>query len=317
MKGFHMNQKIFLTYEQQLDKLKNDKGLTIANPDYAVRTLQKISYYSLIGGYKSLFKAPASGKYLYGVTFEEIVYLYYFDEQLRTIFLKYILHIEKQMKSLISYYFCDKYGENQQEYLNISNFTVTRKNAKDINRLIASLNHAISLPSNYKYITHHATKYHNVPLWVTVNAITFGQVSKLYQYVTNDVQYKISQHFEHVTERQLHQFMRVLTSCRNVCAHGERLYSFSINETISDTALHKKLAIPQINGQYMSGKHDLFSVVIALRYLLDASDFKCFKAELRKCIKNVLKHCPHLTENQLYAQMGFPTNWEKITLYKK
>jgi abortive infection bacteriophage resistance protein len=312
-----MNSKIFLTYEQQLDKLKNDKGLTIANPDYAVRTLQKISYYSLIGGYKSLFKSPASGKYLYGVTFEEIVHLYYFDEQLRTIFLKYILHIERQMKSLISYYFCDKYGENQQEYLNISNFTVTRKNAKDINRLIASLNHAISLPSNYKYITHHATKYHNVPLWVAVNAITFGQVSKLYQYVTNDVQYKISQQFEHVTERQLHQFMRVLTSCRNVCAHGERLYSFSINETISDTALHKKLAIPQINGQYMLGKHDLFSVVIALRYLLDTPDFKCFKAELRKCIKNVLKHCPHLTENQLYAQMGFPTNWEKITLYKK
>jgi abortive infection bacteriophage resistance protein len=130
MKGFHMNPKIFLTYEQQLDKLKNDKGLTIANPDYAVRTLQKISYYSLIGGYKSLFKAPASGKYLYGVTFEEIVHLYYFDEQLRTIFLKYILHIEKQMKSLISYYFCDKYGENQQEYLNISNFTVTRKKCK-------------------------------------------------------------------------------------------------------------------------------------------------------------------------------------------
>jgi abortive infection bacteriophage resistance protein len=153
------------------------------------------------------------------------------------------------MKSLISYYFCDKYGENQQEYLNISNFTVTRKNAKDINRLIASLNHAISLPSNYKYITHHATKYHNVPLWVAVNAITFGQVSKLYQYV--------------------------------------------------------------------SGKHDLFSVVIALRYLLDASDFKCFKAELRKCIKTVLKDCPHLTEQQIYAQMGFPANWEKITRYKK
>jgi abortive infection bacteriophage resistance protein len=48
MNGFHMNQKIFLTYEQQLDKLKNDKGLTIANPDYAVRTLQKISNHNLL-----------------------------------------------------------------------------------------------------------------------------------------------------------------------------------------------------------------------------------------------------------------------------
>jgi hypothetical protein len=34
-----MNQKIFLTYGQQLDKLRNDKGLTIASPDYAVRTI--------------------------------------------------------------------------------------------------------------------------------------------------------------------------------------------------------------------------------------------------------------------------------------
>jgi abortive infection bacteriophage resistance protein len=81
-----MSQKIFLTYEQQLNKLQSDKGLTIADSDYAMHILQKISYYSLIGGYKSLFKAPVGGKYLYGVTFEEIVHLYYFDEHLRTIF---------------------------------------------------------------------------------------------------------------------------------------------------------------------------------------------------------------------------------------
>jgi hypothetical protein len=95
------------------------------------------------------------------------------------------------------------------------------------------------------------------------------------------------------------------------------LSQYSINETIADTDIHKKLSIPQTNGQYALGKHDLFSVVIALRYLLDASDFKCFKAELRGIIKNVLKDCPHLTEQKLYTQMGFPSNWEKITRYKK
>ena len=76
-----MAQK-FMTYEQQLNKLRVDKGLTIPDTDFARKTLEEISYYSLIGGYKGLFLHPASKKYKYGVTFDEIVAFYHFDEQL-------------------------------------------------------------------------------------------------------------------------------------------------------------------------------------------------------------------------------------------
>ena len=48
--------KTFLTYQQQLQILEHDKQLAIPNPDYAKQMLEEISYYSLIGGYKSLFK---------------------------------------------------------------------------------------------------------------------------------------------------------------------------------------------------------------------------------------------------------------------
>ena len=81
-----MAQK-FMTYEQQLNKLQADKGLTIPDADFARKTLEEISYYSLIGGYKDLFLHPASKKYKYGVTFDEIVAFYHFDEQLRSLFL--------------------------------------------------------------------------------------------------------------------------------------------------------------------------------------------------------------------------------------
>ena len=67
-----MNQKVFLTYEQQINKLQNEKYLIINDSEYATAILKKISYYSLISGYKQLFKAPATKKYIYGVTFEEI-----------------------------------------------------------------------------------------------------------------------------------------------------------------------------------------------------------------------------------------------------
>ncbi len=309
--------KTFFTYEQQLDKLQNEKDLIIPDMESAKMILEKISYYSLIGGYKQLFKHAPSQKYLHGVTFDELVAFYYFDEELRSLFMKYILHVERHIKSLLSYHFCEKYGEKEAEYLNINNYILTRRNSAQIHRLVHSMRKAIALPSQYTYITHHANTYGNVPLWVAANAFTFGQVSKMFQYITNDVQYKISQKFEHITERELHQFITVLARCRNVCAHGERLYSFRIHETIPDTLLHKKLQIPQRNGNYLYGKQDLFAVVIALRYLISNDDFKAFKSNLTKLINKVLKQCPHLTRKQLLKEMGFPENWASITRYRK
>lgn len=309
--------QFFSTYEQQLNKLIYGKRLSIPHKDFAIKTLEKLSYYSLIGGYKEPFMHVASGKYKHGVTFEEIVALYHFDEELRILFLKYILHVERHMKSLISYHFCEKYGENQQEYLNPCNYALTKKNNAEVNKLIHSIQKAISLPSRYSYITHHANKYDNVPLWVTMNTLTFGQTSKIYQYIPNDIQYKISQKFPHITERELHQFITVLARCRNICAHGERLFSFHIRETIPNTTIHKKLGIKQKNEQYIMGKQDLFSVVIALYYLIEKSEFKHFKYELSKLIAQVLKKCPHLSQQQFLEEMGFPENWAKITRYKK
>lgn len=40
-----MNQKVFLTYEQQINKLQNEKSLIINDSEYATAILKKISYY--------------------------------------------------------------------------------------------------------------------------------------------------------------------------------------------------------------------------------------------------------------------------------
>ena len=159
--------------------------------------------------------------------------------------------------------------------------------------------------------------YGNVPLWVATNALTFGQVSKMYQYSTSDIRTKVSINFATMSEVQLHQLIRILASCRNVCAHNERLYSFQVNEAIPDMVLHSKLQLPQKKGQYTLGKKDLFAVVIALRYLIDNQEFKQLKTELKRLIHSVLKNCPHISQELLFSKMGFPENWEKIVRYKK
>ena len=59
--------KNFLTYEQQLHILEYDKQLAIPNHEYATKKLEELSYYSLIGGYKSLFKHAPSNKYIHAL----------------------------------------------------------------------------------------------------------------------------------------------------------------------------------------------------------------------------------------------------------
>ena len=67
---------------------------------------------------------------------------------------------------------------------------------------------------------------------------------------------------------------------RNICAHGERLYSYKTKNAIPDFPIHDKLGIIKKGKQYECGKHDLFAVVIALRYLLPKDLIKKFKQEL-------------------------------------
>ena len=142
-------QKIFLNYDQQIEKLKNEKNLLINNEAYAKEILKQTSYYSLIGGYKDIFKNPTTKKYKDGTRFEDIVELYYFDELLRQLFLRYLIKVENGIKSQVSYYFTEKNGENQKEYLDTSNYNYAgKKNQRDIDRLIKILEGYVTKPAD-------------------------------------------------------------------------------------------------------------------------------------------------------------------------
>lgn len=309
--------KIFLTYDQQIEKLKNEKNLQINDIPYAKKILRQTSYYALIGGYKDIFKNSTTKKYKDGTRFEDIVELYYFDESLRQL-LRYLIKIENEIKSQVSYYFTEKHGETQKEYLDTANYNyVGKKNQRDINRLIQILSGYVTKPTDYQYINHAQNKYGNVPLWVLTNALTFGNISKMYMLLPQDIQIKVSKNYPCINERQMVSILSVLVKFRNVCAHGERLFTYKTTDSIPDLPLHKKLEIAQKGSQYINGKNDLFSVIIALRYLLNDYWYKEFIKALKTLIDRYLKKHDSISEQELYEKMGFPENWKKITRYRK
>ena len=309
--------KQFLSFEAQIHYLETDKNLRIPDHEYAKTMLKRIGYFSLIGGYKLPFKNPTTQKYQDGTRFEDIVALYHFDENLRELFLKYILKIERHIRALLSYHFTEKYGEQQSEYLNPANYAMSRKNADGINRLVSALGKLANHNSDYPYINHQRQAYGNVPLWVLFNGVTFGSLSKFYGFTAQDIQSKVAKNFDKVNQKQLEQYLSVITKYRNVCAHGERLFSYQTRNDIPDTALHAKLGIPKNGSQYIMGKHDLFAVVITFRYLLPSEDFTRFKASLTSVIQHYLRSPGAMSDIDLYRYMGFPSNWKKLTAYKR
>ena len=142
--------KPFKTYEDLLIFLQDEKNLTIENLDTARHILLKTSYFSLISGYKDIFKNPTTGNYIDGTTFEDIYRLYQFDNELRSIFLKYMLIAERSVKSSLAYHFSDTYGEDQKEYLSTSHYMLTNSTKKAFKSSLEFL--IISFP--IKVITH-------------------------------------------------------------------------------------------------------------------------------------------------------------------
>ena len=95
------------------------KKVIINDIEQAKVNIENYSYYSIINGYKTIFK-NTDNTYKENVSFEEIFALYQFDKNLKLIFLKYFLDFELIIKSKIANLFSEKYG--LQNYLNPKNF---------------------------------------------------------------------------------------------------------------------------------------------------------------------------------------------------
>lgn len=317
-----MAEKPFQTYDEQITILQT-KGLNIVSNIHTKALLQKHSYFNLIIGYKTPFKDESTGLYKKNCSIDDIHSLYMLDSALRSVFLKNILTVENYIKSLISYAFCEKYGNSQACYLDRQNYSfyndvktpIQSQHNCNINTLITKLKHILSNNTQYSYLKHQKERYENIPLWALIKASTMGVVASMYALLPQALQVNVSRCFVDINETMLVSMLDLLARVRNVCAHNERLYDYKYQKgLIPDTYVHQKLAIPQKKTQYVKGKKDLFAVVIALKYLLDKKEFASFFNELDESLERFHRQTSQIQAPQLQKLMGFPSNWKNIEL---
>ncbi|EHL19701.1 hypothetical protein HMPREF9628_01390 [Peptoanaerobacter stomatis] len=306
-------KKVFSNVGEQINILKS-KNLTIKDEQKAVETLVRSNYYVVINGYRTPFlldrKAGDKSKYITGSAFEEIYSLYMFDRSIRIIFLKYILIMEQNLKSAISYEFSKIYGS--ENYLRYSNFACEdEKNTKEIFFLIGSLHNALSKAiGKNEYITYNIEKYNNVPFWILANILTFGGIINFYKLMKDEEKQYIARKYFRVKVHELETYMELLNAYRNICAHDERLYNVKAAKfSIAHNEYHTYFGI---NDTSENGKKDVFALCITLCTLLSREDKMKMINELIMAFDDLDENIDSIPITKIYNMMGFPHNWKEI-----
>ncbi len=312
-----MQEKDFKTLDELVDILIT-RGIKIesdSDRDYAKRVIEHNGYYNLINGYSKLFldTSDASNEPAYrpGTTMNEIHALYQFDRVLRNIFFRYILEVETNIKSLISYYFSEAHGH--KNFLIYRNFNTALRNSNtNITALISEVQRQIASRSTDPSISHYLNKHGYIPLWVLNNILTLGTISKFYSLMLPQERQSVSRHFG-IMDNELENCLLYISSIRNFCAHGNRLYCFRTKHPLSSTTYHTALNIDtNSSGEFLYGKRDLFACVIALKRLLSHNDYKRMSKELFRAIGTLDKKLSILTKEEILNEMGFPNNWRNL-----
>lgn len=258
------------------------------------KILETENYYNVINGYKDLFldHAAPTETYKPGAEFTEIVALYEFDRELRFIFLKRLLKIENQIKSIIAYKFSETYKhDNYLKLVNFDSHNNNNKRLKDIMGVISTFQRAISDQSGkHNSVTHYVTEYGYVPLWVLVNVLTFGNISKFYGVLKHQDRQAVAREFG-IADNVFFSYLKLLSIFRNICAHDERLYNSNLGSLeIVSGPIHARLAISRLsNGKYSHGTNDLFALLICLKEFLPNRKKGEFAETIRQIDKEVEK----------------------------
>ncbi|WP_062047728.1 tyrosine-type recombinase/integrase [Bacillus sp. JCM 19034] len=185
-------EKPFIDIDKQIDKLIG-RGLIINDRNKAKKQLLKTTYYDLINGYKDIFLVNKKGEedaYREGTTIDQIIELYDLDRHLRYSTLELLLDIECKFYSSLSYSISEIYGEKEDDYLKIENFkkgAIQRHNGDyERNNLLKKINKKIKYP-NVQPLKYYKEKYNNIPPWIFVKDLTFGELVMLYKLSSNDV----------------------------------------------------------------------------------------------------------------------------------
>lgn len=307
-------EKTFLTYNQQLRKLRNEKNIDCEGTKDKT-LLVRAGYFNIVNGYKDPFicDKDINGKHIYisGTTLEHLHELKRFDDELRLFLLKYITQIEEEVRTIFGYKFdqCNKSGKipwyDAKAYSESSRLQ---------NRMSAiSSAYSELSKSQLEYVRHYMENHLSIPTWIMIKVVNFSTFINILKNSKMSVTHSICYLYDITDEKELPNVKLLIGSLhwlrkiRNACAHNERIFSLKQKEIDQkpNTGRIKEKYIKQLSKSYSrESEKRLFDLLVYFKYYLPDKEYKNMIEEIQtklEKIKGLLQ--PNAFDN-IRGQMG-------------
>ncbi|MGY0711768.1 Abi family protein [Azospirillum argentinense] len=266
------------------------RGLEITNVPEATEALERISYYRLLIYCRAL-QDNTTKHFVAGATFKDLLDLYNFDRKLRLLCLDAIERIEVALRAAINNSICVAHGPHF--YLDRAHFSSSEGYRDFMQR---------AMRPRYLGVQHYQEKYIDPglpPFWAVAEGITFGDLSKLYSCLISIHQKSIAKQFNGYDYERLKSWFKALNYLRNICAHHNRLWNFSM---LVDRPQESK-ALPELTNNHKFYARAV--LLVALLAIVEPGN------GWRNRLIKLIDEYPNVPT----GEMGFPAGWRALPFW--
>ena len=307
------NDKYFLTYNQQMRKLRNDKKIScVGSADKKI--LVRAGYFNIVNGYKNPFISgtDSNGKHTYisDTSINQLQAVKKFDDRLRSFLLMYITQIEEEARTLTGYKFDECNNNGNIPWYDINAYSPNRS-LQDKMNVISKAYQELSR-SQLDYVKFYIKNHKQIPTWIMIKVVNFSTFIDILQFSPISVSHSLCELYDlkdendHPNVKLLIGSLHWMRKIRNACAHNERVYCIS---RIHDQREHSGRILEKYfkmlgRGYSRDLSQCIFDLLVYFKYYLPRSEYKPFINELKAMLKDLQsKIHPHAFE-YVRAQMG-------------
>ena len=278
------------------------RGLIVSDEDAALKQLASISYFRLASYWKVFETDEATHRFASGTRLEDVISLYTFDRELRSIIFTAIQDIEVALRTRIIHFFSLSHGAFW--FMDASKFN----NQNIFQTCLDNIQVELSR-SKEEFLQEHFAKYSSPsmpPVWKTLEVVSFGNLSKLYANMKDvEVKKKVAKSVGLPQYTYLESWMRSLTVLRNCCAHHARIWN---RRYPAMPQLPRRLPLTWVDTEHIRPMK-LYAQLCTLLYLEQSITPN---SQIKDRLLSLLKAYP----NTITRQMGFPRGWENEPLWQ-
>lgn len=288
--------KYFLTYNQQMRKLRNDKQI-ICKGSAHKKILVRAGYFNIVNGYKNPFISGQDDQgnhfYISGTSINQLQSVKKFDDQLRSLLLKYITQVEEEMRTLTGYKF-DECNDNGNIPWYDTNAYSPNKSLQEKMNVISKAYSELS-KSRLDYVRFYMENHKQIPTWIMLKVVNFSTFIDILNVSKMEVPHSLC-HLYNLEDQKGHPNVKLLIGSlhwmrkiRNSCAHNERIYCLTRKqESYGRSGRILEKYFRALGRNYVKDPDQkIFDLIIYFKYFLPGNEYKQFIIDLKSLLKDL------------------------------